>query len=1561
MSRNLLTSTGRRLGTHRVSGRVSAASRGSWKAALGGAIAASMLAGCSPEMFFGNDIDEGVRNTPRYREINTACAGLDLSRPELRIEDFKKIVNCFNANGGLQPVADLVGRLDDATLQPLVDWSNTQFLRNRKLMYELEKTYFSLQNRGILRPTFAQFGRLLGNEEFVASGIALLRESTLPDGSTAPEGQGPDPQLLAGLKRLSTKVTMESVTDAIDLGLNLVGARAFSAVQKRFEAPSPKGRELRDLTNRLHAYGLEMNRPERFDPARAALETVRDQSLFEALDRFMRAGAAGVATQSDIQARAARVGAIFQALHSGPAPEPAVGLVKLFHGLNRPIDCLRGAERVENALRWDVRELAEFTPPNEASAEILRRSPLTIAALAPFCDLPSALSEHYGSIRSVALTTGMEPMAELLRDAWATGRPGLVPTDRIRRPVVDLLLSLLADTNEAGTVGISRILPVMAELTDRGVWEDAVLIATLPPESERGKLADAADFVLEPAEELEGLSLYTVIVNVVSRTSALNLYRFARSLSRFVEEKDPIIEPALRSMRSALYVNQAHPFLDLARNILATAPEKQDFYKSVFRIADMPEFASSVKLIAEMAGDGRLERLVGSVITLFHKHAMEGNYGAIADAQEPAFAPTRRHDLVTADLEPYLFAALPDPEPAACGLMRPGFDLSDYGAADFEAQMGHTLSCLERGEDNSDFVNAINYLRRARLSSGRPFYEFQVDVVRSLGAALNAGELGDLSSRWKASFDSGKFRRLFDVVPYWAEEIVQGNPDDEGGPAIRPLLDAVAPLAAKRAELERLSRLGADVLLDDSFPNLVAYAEHIYDHPTVPDAPQAPAVFPVSRIKATLRARECMSNPTPTQPNPAWEARRAAEIVEDYTQGITNWDLVAGRARKAWTRQEFEACVGGPRAGITAPDWCQNSLFEKYSNRVHWDGDQSVAKASLNLLRYFTLAPGQRPDLQRHYPPEYLGEWFKKKADDYLVVSYIYPGQARPKVRMVNTLDRLELVLINADLDLDSIPKWIRDLLGSMMGITVPDNGAKHFLALVGEAWGDEPQEVWPLPIRNKYAGSRPPTLREAYVELRTTLVRLSNLLGFPDLPNCPGAQWPTANNQVPDWMVKLIGKHLDPQAVRSSLFNLMQVLPAVEEMLPDYNGPQRGSLKVLRDMFYELYYSSPPQFRNSSAKWRNNLSVILHLVRLGLGRQAGRLIRQLPASDQPALRDFFSTLARAAASPHAQGVMETLLQRDFEAAPARLFKDRPVGQIFLELFDMLEKPSSGLLSDERLDELEKRKCTGSASATLDQEWECKIAHAKQLSFYLLALVTQPSPTGGFAFGGAAGLVDPLALTLKDALVAHKTYLGARRDRLRELLTMKDPAGWIRALYESPEWSSKADVGAVLGRALGDSRHAVDALRLMRTMDEDPAAHAALELFADRWDALEKVEGYSEVELEPWVRDVVAFFKEDNVSSCTALAGTPSWDTDVHSACKLRHFAAQRLRANDLAAFLELIARGAAMDEASDYCQPSQPGCGPEQFSLLLKALSRQVRDGSVNDFLELVRRSLSQ
>jgi hypothetical protein len=166
------------------------------------------VTGCSPGMFIGGK-DQGVIQTPNYRRLNLACAGMDLSSSTLDVPKFREILHCFNSNGALEPIDKLVSHLSDAELEPIVSGTNKHLLNDKKKLYQIDQTYRALESKGIAGSLFLQLGRLLENEDLISSLIAIFRK-----GYNGPFGQ----DILQSIELVSRDLTDENMSFALDLG-----------------------------------------------------------------------------------------------------------------------------------------------------------------------------------------------------------------------------------------------------------------------------------------------------------------------------------------------------------------------------------------------------------------------------------------------------------------------------------------------------------------------------------------------------------------------------------------------------------------------------------------------------------------------------------------------------------------------------------------------------------------------------------------------------------------------------------------------------------------------------------------------------------------------------------------------------------------------------------------------------------------------------------------------------------------------------------------------------------------------------------------------------------------------------------------------------------------------------------------------------------------------------------------------------------------------------------------------------------------------------------------------
>lgn len=392
------------------------------------------LQACSPGMFFGGSKDDGVSEMRNYRRINLACAGLNLANANLSVADFRRVLHCFNSNGGLEPIENLSNRMSDADLRPIVDVGNHYIINNRKLLFQLEQTYFTLSNLKILDSTFAQFGRLLQNDEFVSSSIALLKEGYSAE--RGPNGIAGDRSILLALQQFSTRITYDNTASMIDVALTLARSRAFNTLQTNFRGPSPGGRQLSDLTDQVLEYLQDLGDQSHVQVGYRLLVELASGDLFTAMDKLT-----GMDPE-EFPRTIPRMTSVFNVSLANNA-QIMDGLTSLFHYVHREIPCLKKSEIVPDGARFVISELVK-RKTKDAATYIKHTTPLTLMALAPLCDLAPEVGKYYPSIFEMADSTAIEPMDDLIKAF--DGITAIDENGATQHPLTDLLVDLLSDT-----------------------------------------------------------------------------------------------------------------------------------------------------------------------------------------------------------------------------------------------------------------------------------------------------------------------------------------------------------------------------------------------------------------------------------------------------------------------------------------------------------------------------------------------------------------------------------------------------------------------------------------------------------------------------------------------------------------------------------------------------------------------------------------------------------------------------------------------------------------------------------------------------------------------------------------------------------------------------------------------------------------------------------------------------------------------------------------------------------------------------------------------------------
>ena len=1399
---------------------------------------------CSPGMFFGNGTDSSILNIPSYHPVQTACAGLKLSSATIDVPTLRGLLDCFNSNHSLDPLANLVHHLSDSDLAPLVRVSNQYLLQNKTRFFQLDQTYQALNHQGIFGQTaqtaltpsvlgslYSQLGRFLENKDFLVSTINLLRDSfyvTDPTGQNPPQ---PDRNLLKLMRALAPKLTYDNAADGIGAAVATADSNAFYDLEHTLKGNSPAGRKLDDVTGPLLKY--LMGDPQ--DPSRGNIgyeftQALLNDQLFPVLDSLMGND------QNQVKINLPRMSASLKALLADNA-DVLSGMNSLFYYLNGPITCMKGSESVPNGDMYMLEEIARIPTSAEVANFINRGELLTLLTLEPLCDYPPQLAEYYPAVKKIASEAAIEPTADMMRSIY--NNVVKVDDSGESHPLAQFLVKVMSDT------GLKFLMPMLAELYDRGSIDSALLLGALLPVDQEQKVIDAVTFLTKPSQDLDGKSPYDILITLIPRVNQKDLDAFILGAAEFLNSPDsdqPMFSPIVHDLRTGYYVNDAHPFVDMTHDFMSDALKNQDVMNSLFVIANRPEFPAVLDLLSKMARDGSLKQLGDQLMKLFHDFAMEGKTDIHAGTEPPQ--PIGRHNLKVTDLNSFKFDA-PEPTVAneGCANLDLNFELNQYADPGFKQNIGNYLSCLNTdGGLYPDVVQSVNFLENTETESGKSYYGWFMDLFNTM--SFDSAELRYVTDGWMNEFESAdhQFDRTLQSLWYWINYPLRSASDatDKGGDVLRPLLDLAAPImSAPRDALDYVEKYLASVITQPDVPQLMQYMQKIGGLSPAPEPSPEQGDYDINRIMRWVGNKECENLASDPTTRSQQEFQRANEIIADYDNAVTSWSVDAsGRPLPSWSWNDFQSIL--------------QPLFDKFSNpSVSSAPGRPVLNAVVNIMGYFTLDPNGKPNQSQHFPPSYLEQFLRERSNDYKLITYYYPGDPTPRVRLVSSLDRLELVLINVDF----MAPW-----------PISQNFGLKFLQEMALAWGDEPYDMWPDEVKQLYpkgSGKMPLTLAQVVAQINSTQQEFENIVGFPPLPGCkqvadpndpPDVQAyetsdPHANTGgLPNW---LLGKNADD--LKRGLYNSYEVQSVLNENLPGSGSPLAGGMKVVRDLTFELYRSTPTQYRNPQAGDNNNLSVLITMSRLGLLHQSGRALRQFSSND-PALSDFFTAMLHGGISSGLQSVLDDLFIND----PSQQL----VWQVLKQIFDTVGTPDE--------------------------------PNMKQMAFYTLAmsgqLLSQPEQLN---------LIDPVMGTLGVLLHQYRTYLTQNAGSLANVFRSQTSSYFTRALYEDDDMANKLRLATIMRDALSDpnlSTNAMSVLISLTSVSGDP--WAPWKVFVGRMNALAALPAYQDLNMAEMSGKMMDFLEEKAPYSSDPEA--------IQLNAALRQYLADRLAGGDIDQFLLL-------------------------------------------------------
>ncbi len=1336
----------------------------------------SLGTGCSVGLF-SDGKDQGVLQQKPYRPVDPACGALDIQNDGVSVTQFRGILSCLNSNGSLQPIEDLIGQMSDQELLPLVRVGNEQFFKNPVFLHQFEKTYAQWIRMGTIDADLDEVGGILRNQRFITSMLGLMAKA--------------DVRLYKALELISGKMDARHVEDFLETSIALIESPAMQSLSAQLKQAGKDPHTRQELAAALLSYIRAQREPGRVDVDRRWLAALASGKLFRVLDDF----SFSVSPRRDLRETVSRLSALS---HQLSAPERRLfsrrdsallsDLMELVHGMHAPIPCLKSTQSVPDGVIYILKELSTRST-KDADRFLRRDNILNLALMNSFCEYPKALGEHYGAFQALASSDTLYTAVDFSKAFMRGG-------------IIELLVDALGGEGVGPGINSSlpsplvELLPIISELDDRGALEDLFLLLASIRVEDRTAWQDALGFISIARPELDGASIYDVFYNTLSNADEQLVAEFMAGVGDFIDQQQSVLGPAFASLRRSFLMNNVHPVVERVRSLLSQPDLNRDFFESIFFMARKwpREFGEALRFMGDMTrkSDGRLKEILGVSVRLFSRFAERGaSAGPVIDQQVPILDPARlrAHSWSRTDIP----SVAPSPlrEWKGCDQLTPIARLDDYESSGHEELVSLYLQCVNSDGEHSELVDdVLHYLATYKPQGGKPLLHGLIDSIRSL--EMSPRGINELVSSFFGQYDQGKVLRLVDLLPWWVtREFPASRSGVPAGTLVSPLVEALLPMVRDGSpSIRKSEKIIASALRDDAMPGALAHLLRLSEQKPAATPFKDEQLFEVGAFSSVLSRYECISSSS-------GQLRRAEQLVEDYRSAVVGaWlDPAIGQPPRAWDPSALKAGV--------AP------LIDKLG-----DSSQGFLPEGLtSFLRTFTLRPGEAPVAGRTRTPKDLYDWLAVRADDWRVIPYFYPGETKPRAKVVSSLDLLELLVINADF------KFL-----------LPENYALRFLTAVAVAWGDEPRELWPPMIREMFPGrKKPPTLRDAYEEILGMLKISEFMIGYPKLPKCAAGvdaeEWErstTANGEP-----KVRG--IFPLWVEARVFNMRQLITVIEEGLPGASGPREGGMRILRDLLFELYQATPEDARTTKPGWANHLNFGIRLGELGAFRQISRGVRLalLPENQGSAkgarlLEDLVEGLVRVGSSPGAASMLRGLTRDTTSGGSGKAF-----------VFELMDQGRSAL--------------QGAGSMRFGES-----------VLYGLAGLRSETLANAFARNAAA------------VLGSHRSQVAKLIPDLFGMLGSDSTGEVIRAFSESGANAELERIASLLLAQQADGALlAVEGMRLAAIALE-PKNQAQWSAFKERLDRVSSIPEYSNLRPGEFASEWMDFFTEEDRSSSQA-------------------------------------------------------------------------------------------
>lgn len=715
----------------------------------------------------------------------------------------------------------------------------------------------------------------------------------------------------------------------------------------------------------------------------------------------------------------------------------------------------------------------------------------------------------------------------------------------------------------------------MGGLSDKHFFQDLFTLASLHNESplttNGNHLAKSLDGIFKPLKETDVQNLLTFLRPILSQNNAYGEKTF-RVIHRMSDGFPSVSTGMSTEQRSALQA-------------------------SAVKIIQKPELQNVFNLSRKLIENGKLNGIVDQMFIYLARAAERGRF---------VFAKVASHTFLgfSALSENYLVAKITDsPEvPTICDQLNLDWKFSQYSSTasdDYLKQIDALKVCVD---PNQTFTSATDLIRYSISTSTYGF------VLKAQRRAVDTLINADLN----LAFTS-------------AEHLLSINQQDSN--TIRKLLDltssSVSLLKGAYLKYTELRKFLADLMRSHE---LIASVAELTD--TLPtrlrsDQPTLDLIH-LEKVDAILDHEQTLKQVPVVDAVKAIMMEYCPSLDDEMADCDIDADQVAlfNRSPKLLyeqiAREELDSIQSWmhPKLAtrwkhqpINPPDV---STFEYHLNPTLHQLNQSpqAPRAILNAL-----ARTEKDGLAIH-------KFLRTRAVRFVMIPYVYQVanfpevsskefHPRTRIRILNDLDRLELIIINAD----------------FKAFNFVSNMGMNLLREIALAWGDVPESERPATLNNFVDSQNVKTLGDVrdYIQAEMNHYDRHSL---EVLGNCD----PRGRGRLGRWWATHFcsGKISD---ISARVFNLRFLIPLLDDEMPVKDGGHDG-LVFLRDLFYSLYelntddqrgqfangvslndvcLESPLAVRGQGQSCQKDLlTLVPRIAHLGLFHQAGMAVVQM-------------------------------------------------------------------------------------------------------------------------------------------------------------------------------------------------------------------------------------------------------------------------------------------------------------------------------------------------------------